>query len=128
METMDQKICLDSDIIIDFLNRKEETYEKIKSYDAHFVTTSVNVFEVWIGRKENEIVKEFFDTVDILPFDSNASILAADIMRELKRTGKILDFRDIFIAAICINNRLSLLTNNKSDFSRLTKFGLLVLE
>ncbi len=121
---MVRKICLDSDIIIGILNNDEATKIAIKSLDADFYLTSVNVFEVWFGRKNNEPIFELLQRLHPLILDDKSSRLAAEILRELKKRGELIDMKDLFIAAICINNEIELFTYNKKHFERLQKYGL----
>ncbi len=62
-----------------------------------------------------------------LNFDDKSALEAGDILRNLKTSGKLLNFRDVFIASICINNKIELLTYNKKHFERLSKHGLILV-
>ncbi|MDO8661011.1 MAG: type II toxin-antitoxin system VapC family toxin [Candidatus Woesearchaeota archaeon] len=124
---MVRQVCLDSDIIIQLLN-KDETIKKIlESLDAEFCTTTINTFEVWFGRKKEDPASELLSALHIHALESNATKLGADILRELKRTGQLIDMRDLFVGAICIEKKLELLTLNKKHFERLRKFGLVLV-
>ncbi len=127
MEKMVQKICLDSDLFIELLRGKNEAYDTIKSYDAEFYITSVNLFEIWYGKKKTEPIEEALMWINIMAFDKEASIKAAEIMLALKKEGKLIEQRDIFIAAICIIRDLALLTYNNKHFQRMERFGLKLL-
>ncbi len=123
---MDRKICLDSDIIINFLRKNPETKKIIDSLGEEFYTTQINTFEVWSGRLKHEesTIKDTLDSLTKIDFDENSALKAGDIQLKLKETGDLIDFRDLFIASICITNNLELLTGNKKHFERLKKFGL----
>jgi len=121
---MDSKICLDSDILINLLRRDEDTKELLESFNANFCITTISTFEIWYGRKNEETIKELIDCLENLNFNKNAAMIAADISKELKKKGKLIDIRDLFIASICINNKIPLLTKNKKHFDRLKKYGL----
>lgn len=125
---MVRRICLDTDIIIHLLSKDQHTRELIESLDADFFTVAINAFELWYGRKENESVFELLEWLDVLPLDEKSALTAADILRELKKTGTILDIKDLFIGAICITQRIELLTLNRKHFDRLQKFGLVLVE
>lgn len=126
MEKVVRKICLDSDIIIDILNNEASAKDLIVSLDAEFYITSINSFEIWYGRKESEKIFELLNTLKILDFDNDSALNSGDIMRKLKGKGSLLDIRDVFIAAVCITNKVELLTNNKKHFERLKEFGLIL--
>lgn len=123
---MVRKILLDSDIIIDFLKKKPGLQGYLHSLEADFCTTQVNVFEIWSGRLEKEevLIRDVLDSLDKFDFDERAAFIAADIRLNLRKKGDLIDFRDIFVAAICIAEGVELLTNNKKHFERMKKFGL----
>src|SRR3990167_5046849 len=101
---MVRKICLDSDFIIQFLRNDKRAKEILESLSSVFFITSINVFEIWYGKKKLEPISEFFENLNKLDFDENAAILSAEILLNLKKWGEIIDNMDVFIAAICIKN------------------------
>ena len=125
---MVREICLDSDVIISFLSNDEKTKQIIENLDADFYTTSINSFETWFGRTKSEKIFELLQWLKIMSFDKKASLLAGDILRDLKNKGEILEIRDVFIGSICVKNGIELLTFNKKHFERLRKFGLILTE
>ena len=125
---MVRKIYLDSDIIINLLNKNEDIKRALESLDGEFFTTSINIFEIWQGRKNSENILEFISWLDILDLNMNSSMIAGDIHRKLRSSGKIIDLRDLFIGSICIDNKAELLTLNKKYFNRLKKFNLILAD
>ena len=128
MEKVVRKVCLDSDILINLLNKDEETKKVIESIDAEFYTTTVNSFEIWYGRKDSEEIFQLLEWLNILELDQNSALKSADILRTLKKQGAMIDFRDLFIASICITNKIEFLTANKKHFERLKEFDLLLVK
>lgn len=130
MEKVDRKICLDSDIIVDFLRKNPETKRIIEELGEEFYTTQINTFEIWSGKLKHEenMIKNMLGSLTKIDFDEQAALKAGDIQMKLKETGNLIDFRDLFIASICIQNNLELLTNNKKHFERMKKFGLKLVE
>ncbi len=124
MEKVDRKICLDSDIIIEFLKSNDKTKEKINSLNASFYATPINIFEVWYGKNKQEGTKGFLDNIKIIDIDKETGLLSAEIMEKLRDDGKLIEFRDVMIASACIINNVELLTNNRKHFERLKRFGL----
>ncbi len=121
---MVRKVCLDSDVIIALLEKGGEAKNFLKSLNAYFYTTSINIFEVWYGKKKREPVQELFGLIEILGLSESESVRAANIMSGLKKKGELLEHRDVFIAAICIENNVEFFSYNKKHFERLEKFGL----
>src|SRR3989344_5041504 len=112
MGEMVRKICLDSDIVIELLNNNSGVIESIRRLDAEFYTTAINSFELWYGRKNSELIEELLEWAQVLHLGDYDSRLAGDILRKLKNEGKLIDIKDLFIASICIRNKIELLTNN----------------
>jgi len=123
---MDKKICLDSDILIEISRGNRKIIDRIKNLDANLYTTSINIFEIWTGRlkKEEEATRALIASLKKTDFDEGSAIKAGDMQIKLKEAGNLIDFRDIFIASICIENDIELFTNNKKHFERLKRFGL----
>lgn len=123
------EICLDSTVIIDFLNGRKEAIEVIQRYrENSFFTTEINVFEVLVGiylKKtvdEQELTKanNFFNNLNILPFDDGCGGEAATIHSSLAKSTKVIEQADIFIGAIIKSNGYSkIITRNKDHFSRI---------
>ena len=124
---MVRKICLDSDVLIALLKKDEQTKRKLESLDANFYTTSVNSFEVWYGRKKSETVFQLLEWLNLLELNDKSARLAADMLRDSKKKGKMIEMRDLFIGAVCITNDVELFTYNKKHFERLKNFGLILV-
>jgi predicted nucleic acid-binding protein len=123
---MGRKICLDSDIIINFLRKDLPTKKIIDELGEEFYTTQINTFEIWSGRfkHEEKTIKELLDSLNKVDFKEENALLAGNIQMKLRESDDSIDFRDLFIGSICISNNLELLTKNKKDFEKLKKFGL----
>ncbi len=124
---MVRKICLDSDVTIEILHNDLKTKEVISSLDAQFFATAINLFEIWYGRKKHETIFQFFESINPVSFDEKSVKLAADILRDLKQKGQMIDLKDLFIGAICIANSMELFTYNKKHFERLEAYGLVMI-
>jgi tRNA(fMet)-specific endonuclease VapC len=128
MEKVVRKICLDTDVLIQIMRDDPTLKETLSSMDASFHTTTISVFEIWQGHKQSEGTLELIHSLIKLDFDEKSAFAAGDIQRKLSDAGEILDFRDLFIASICIKNDAELFTFNKKHFERLKKFGLKLAE
>lgn len=117
-------VCLDSDIMIDFLNNRRETVKKIIQLEENeeLTTTSVNAFEILRGlSKFNEEEKghTFIRNIKILNFNFESAEKATEIFEVLRKKGELIDQLDLFIASIAIINNQSLLTGNIKHFSKI---------
>jgi tRNA(fMet)-specific endonuclease VapC len=120
-------VCLDSDIIIEFLKNNKIILNKINDLqekENNISTTSINTFEVlrgFVNYKSDSINRfnNFLSNLKIYNFNFPSSKKAAEIFEELKSRGEMLDLADIMIASIAISNNETLLTNNISHFKRI---------
>ncbi len=129
-------VCLDTNIIIDFLRQKPAIVEKINKIQKEGLelsTTTITTFELFKGifRKGNDeetrSLKGFLTNIFILNFDFQSSIKSAQIFEDLRKKGELIDPLDMEIASIAITNNEPLLTNNLSHFKRIPELKLLEL-
>jgi tRNA(fMet)-specific endonuclease VapC len=76
---------------------------------------------------QSENLKEalrLLDRLNVIPLDSSSSKRAAEISAKLGAKGKPSDYRDVMIAAIALENDLTLVTRNTSHFSRIKSLKL----
>lgn len=124
------KVFLDSDVLIEILKNNDEVIRKLNLLDSEIYSGSINSFELWTGRRksEKENLRKFLESIKILDFDYGASLTSGEIRKKLEGSGNTIDFRDIFIASICISNKIQLFTLNKKHFNRMVKFGLELID
>ena len=120
---MAEKICLDTDVLIDLINGDNNIEKIINKYDEIYIT-STSVFEFCNGKVDIEKYKINLRKFKILQFDFDGAIKSSTIFRSLKEFGSLTDMGDIMIAGICIINNITLLTRNKKHFERVTNLGL----
>ena len=64
------------------------------------------------------------DRLNVIPLDFSSSKRAAEIAAKFGTIGEPIDYRDTMIAAIALENDLTLVTRNKSHFSRIKSLKL----
>ncbi|MGA2385206.1 MAG: type II toxin-antitoxin system VapC family toxin [Candidatus Bathyarchaeia archaeon] len=120
--------CLDTDILIAILRGKEEAKKKVDKIDEEDrgATTSVNAFELFFGANKSERKQEnlketskLLERLTVFPLDFASSRKAAEISATLAAKGETIDFRDAMIAAIAVENGLTLVTRNQVHFKRI---------
>jgi tRNA(fMet)-specific endonuclease VapC len=118
------RVVVDTNIFIDYLRTKDKKNTdlfKIPSNKTIFIS-AITLYELLLGatndQKRCDIQLLTEDTI-VLPFDDEVSIQASEIYHDLRRTNKMIEFRDIFIAATCLTNKLPLKTSNKKHFQRI---------
>ena len=123
-------ICLDTSVLIDYFRktRKEKSFlfELTHRYSS-FAVSIITEYEIMVGAKESQRAfwEEFFEQVQILPFERRDSKEAVRIYHELKKARKLIDIPDLFIGASAKSNGLSLATLNKKHFSRISALKLI---
>jgi len=117
-------MVIDTGIIIEHISSKNKLKTTLYNLpaDAELFITSVSLYELHMGatspEKEN-IVNTITEGLSVLPFSDLASLKAAKIYHQLRLSNKMIEFRDIFIAATCLVNDLPLVTLNKKHFTRI---------
>lgn len=122
---MEQKVCLDTDVVIALLN-DEERIKNIANYigNPEVFISSITLFELLLRKTNLDKVESFRSNVKILDIDETVARKASSILKELKERGNILDLKDLFIASTSIINNCTLMTFNKKHFERMKEFGL----
>lgn len=113
-------IILDTSIVIELVKgtvKGKEIQERL--WQETVAITTITIHEILLGarKKEKEIIEKLFRAVHILSYDQHAAHYSAGIEQLLYERGKPIGRMDIFIAAICLANEVSLLTMDE-DFKR----------
>src|SRR3989338_8183738 len=106
-------IVLDTSAIVEILRgtdigkRIAEKFNK----DIKF-TTAISAYELMLGIKDKDTIKveSFLNDLDILDFDIKAGKESAQIEKELKSKGNLINKIDILISGICKNYNATILT------------------
>ncbi len=121
------EVCLDTNIVIDLLRRREKTVKQLLKLELTPAITAITVAELYMGEKKEEKLDLVLRRLKFYPLDFESSRLAGKIYRTLKKRGELIDFRDILVGAICIRYGVPLITKNLKHFKRLKEFGLAVI-
>jgi tRNA(fMet)-specific endonuclease VapC len=119
----------DTDVLIDFLQGKGSTAERIalELGQAQLHTTVVTRFELLAGvrsARQEKLVMELLDALPCLPLDTSAADRAAEVRRSLERRGQWIGMGDSLIAGITLANGGVLLTRNRQHFERVPGLAL----
>ena len=87
--------------------------------------SSVVLYELYYGAEKSQMreqnlakIKTFISEIEIVPFDTRATIFAALIRANLERAGLPIGANDTLIAATVLANEGVLVTNNTREFER----------
>lgn len=124
------KIMLDTNICIYAIkNNPAEIREELAKYTPGDIGISViTAAELWYGveksaaREKNQTALEaFLLPLDIVPFDTDASICYGQIRAYLEKSGMVIGPLDMLIAAQAVCRKILLVTNNMREFKRIPK-------
>lgn len=130
------KYAFDTNVIIDYLRGNENIKKKIVislSMGNILTIPSIAYYEVMRGFKESEATKRLnnfkmlLKNLQMLYLEENnmqALNMAARIYERLRKSGKLIEDNDIYIAATAIANDAVLITDNIKHFSRVQGLNL----
>ena len=132
-------VCLDTDVLIDFLRKPSGAVKRMMEgfweRKASLYTTSVNTFEIWLGAhlapEKMDIIEEtedFLNQFEVITFGHEASAEAGRVMADLKRRGRIIEIRDLFVGCICKVADVPLITRNSKHYGRIHGLKILTPE
>jgi predicted nucleic acid-binding protein len=113
---------LDSNIIIDVLrgrnNRSRDLFHLLSVHKAEAASTSIVIAEVYMGARPKEIpvIDRLFSTLLYVPVTASSAKLAGSLFAYWRTRGKTLSTPDLMIAAVCIENDCTLITDNVNHF------------
>ena len=117
-------MVVDTSIFIEFLRAKDKTKTVlflIPETEQIYIS-SVTLYELLIGANTPEKVNDIkilTEGLPVLSFNEDVASKAAEIYLQLRQQNKLIEFRDIFIAATCIVNDLPVKTSNLKHFERI---------
>lgn len=112
------KICLDTDIVLDFLKGYKAAVAKISHYvpNDELSITSLTFFELISAVKKTGRVLPILDNLTLLPFEKKAALRANKIHASLQSQKIEIGMRELMNSAICIENEAWLCTKNRSAY------------
>jgi tRNA(fMet)-specific endonuclease VapC len=121
---------LDTNILSELMKKTPNQIflARLRSEPSHALfTSSICVFELRFGsalRSDFEtfwlkIMDEIISLITVLPFGEKESLIAGDIMAELRQTGRKIGLEDVFIASTALANGYKLITANTKHYSRI---------
>ena len=117
-------MVIDTSIFIEFLRAKDKTKTSLFLIpdDEQIFISSITLYELLMGahtpEKVNDI-KILTEDLPVLPFNADVANKAAEIYHQLRLKNKMIEFRDIFIAATCLVNNFPVKTLNKEHYDRI---------
>jgi len=123
-------VCLDTNVVIDFMRGSAKVINAVKSHSAKepVAITAITLYELFRGANELQLqsVFDFVSATNIYGFGDKEAIEASKMYKRVKAEGKLVGENDILIAGIIAANNEVLLTEDV-DFRRLLDKDNLVL-
>jgi predicted nucleic acid-binding protein len=124
-------VCLDSNILIDFILGKKEIVEMVQNYKSNqggISTTIINAYELRRNSnpKSAALVEYILQNIPIYGLDNASVQKAIEIYKKMRKFGSLPEELDIIIAAIAISNGETLVTADKG-LKLLSDEGVLVI-
>ena len=122
------KICLDTDFLVDFLRGKEAALSFVSKVEDSVIlaTTYVNLYELYVGAfKSENPAREItnFEALKnrllLLNLSGESVKLAGKVRVELMKKGDIIEIRDLLIGTIAVANGFPVKTNNLKHFTKI---------
>jgi predicted nucleic acid-binding protein len=115
---------VETSAIINYLRQDNQTVEIINSLQGDITSSYLCLAELYEGlnritnrKGQEEVVQTFFTSLDtIYGIDAQIAQKFGELRAELKREGTIIEDIDLFIAATCMANNLTLITFNYKHF------------
>ncbi len=115
-----EKICLDREIILDFLRGDSNTVGKIRHYaDEELCATSFTIFELLTTIKKPDVINSFVKNITPLDFNENCSFIASRIYNDSREIGPQKPINNIITASICIDSGAFLVTKDRKHYEKI---------
>ncbi len=127
------KICLDTDFLVDFLRGKDDSVAFVSEKEGTAVlsTTYVTLYELYVGAYKSgnpagEIasLENLKKQLQLLNLSDSSVRLAGQVRADLMKKGELIDVRDLLIGTVALANGFSIKTKNKRHFSRIPGLAL----
>ena len=113
------KVLLDSDVVINLLKKKEETFEQLNALgESEFYISPIVIAEIYAGARPNEIEQieelfSYFKTVDINP---QIGVMTGEYANKFRKAFNGISLEDYMIAGTAKYYNLTLWTYNKKHY------------
>jgi tRNA(fMet)-specific endonuclease VapC len=118
---------LDTNTCVHAIKRHPEVLRNLEERTPDdFAVSAITLAELWFGaakssrpQRTRESVDAFLRPFEILSFEARAAGGYAEIRLQLEKEGRPIGERDLLIGAIARSRRLTVVTHNVREFSRI---------
>ena len=121
------KYLLDTDMCIYIINKKpDRVIQRVRKFEPGDLGISViTLSELQKGvskslhkKKNQDALNHFISVFSVLSYEPSDAKAYGEIVASLEEKGQIIGSNDLFIAAHALSRKLTLVTNNEKEFSR----------
>jgi predicted nucleic acid-binding protein len=115
------RLLLDTSVLIDVLrfhHRRRELLADLARAGNTLATTALNIAELYAGMRPEEQARteDFLEALDCYELTAAAGRLAGSLKNRYASKGRTLTLADTIVAAIAMERRCTLMTDNRKDF------------
>jgi predicted nucleic acid-binding protein len=115
------RLLLDTSVLIDVLrlrHGRRELLAELARGGHTLATTALNIAELYASMRPEEETRteNFLDALECYELTSVAGRLAGSLKNKYARKGRTLTLADTIVAAITMERRCTLMTDNRKDF------------
>jgi len=126
-----RRILVDTTVLIDFLRKEKKEKSllwKLREKYSYIAISAISVFELFAGatdeQKEND-VKVLLKWFDIIDLNEEIAEMCGKILIELRKSNKLIEYRDLFIGVSALFYDLKLVTLNIRHFDRIPELEII---
>jgi tRNA(fMet)-specific endonuclease VapC len=128
------RVLIDTDILSYYFRGDKIAVQNFNNYLQNFDFIEISLityYEIVSGLMAKDSIRQldvFYEFIEgnlIIPMTENSSKISSELYSFLRKTGKVIDGIDLFIAGIAIENEMVLVTNNEKHFGRIPNFKIL---
>ncbi len=126
-----RKILVDTSVLIDFLRKKNKEKSllwELREEYSYVAISAISVFELFAGATDEQKVKDvevLLKWLDIITFTEEIAKVCGELLIEMKKSNKLIEYRDLFIGASAIFHDLKLATLNIKHFDRIPQLEII---
>jgi len=122
------KYLLDTNIVIYVIKRRPiEVLGLFNEHAGRMAISAITLSELYHGAEKSakvsqnlEVIEEFSSLLEVLPYTAKASAHYGSIRSSLEKAGQPIGVNDLHIAAHARSEGLVVVTNNVSEFARVS--------
>ncbi|MEK6920950.1 MAG: type II toxin-antitoxin system VapC family toxin [Nanoarchaeota archaeon] len=123
-----EKVCLDTDIIIEYLLNKQETVQRIAALEkeADIAVTPLVLFELFSIAEASEkpeenkkIIAALARRMTVLELGLDVCAEAARLFAEAQKAKKKIELRDLFVGLVTMQRGYTLFTMNQEGYQEI---------